>query len=231
MCSKTMALNVHVKRISTFLTTFQLMGFAPLLFWLLKQNHNMWSIVGLYIVVFIHYVLNNILYHGTTHKSGRNGYVLTWLVYHTIEYVGLFVFGVYSAFCVLTWPARGWPEYYIFDPAVLSGISLGIATMNVVCWIVVLKFYVMPANPKKPVVEINASSKEDSKDENILNFHKNKNGKDNGGFNVSEDEWSNDVIMEIGQKVWNKPSPSQDSEHFLDNSIEGTDSGRLFISP
>lgn len=229
MCSKSITLNVHVKRISTFLTTFQLMGFVPLLYWLLKQDHNKWSILSLYIAVFIHYVLNNILYHGTTQKSGRNGYVLIWLVYHTIEYVGLFVFGVYSAFCVLTWPSRGWPEYYIFDPAVLSGVSLGIATMNVVCWIMVLKFYVMPTNPNKPVVEINASSKEDCKNEK--NFHKNRNGKDNGGFNDAEDEWSNDVIMEIGQKVWNRPSTSQDSEHFIDNVIEGTDSGRLFISP
>jgi len=207
------------------------MGFAPLLYWLLKQDHNMWTIISLYIAVFLHYALNNILYHGTTQNSGRNWYVLIWLVYHTIEYVGLFVFGVYSAFCVLTWPARGWPEYYIFSPAVLSGVSLGIATMNVVCWIVVLKFYVMPANPKESRVEIKASSTEDSKQDNFLNFYKNNKVKDKEEFNVAEDEWSNDVIMEIGQKVWNKTSPRQDRHLFFNNISGGTDPERQFISP
>jgi len=162
----------------------------------------------------------------TTLSSGKNCCVLIWLTYNVIECVALFVFGIYAAFCVLTWPARGWPKYYIFGPAVLSGISLGIAAVNIVCWIFVLKFYVLPANQKRPVVEIKVSPTEHSKNDNLLNLHNNKHGKDNDGFNVTEDEWSNDVIMEIGQKVWNKSSPNHESEQYLDNVIVEEDSGK-----
>jgi len=114
MCSKTTTLSAHVQRISTVLTTSQLIGFAPLLYHLVEDDHRTWTIISLYIALFLHYALNNILYYGSSQTSGRNGCVLIWLIYYAAEYVGLFVFGVYSAFCVLTWPRRGWPKYYVF---------------------------------------------------------------------------------------------------------------------
>ena len=235
MCSKNTSLNVHVKRISTFLTSYQLMGFAPLLYHLLEQEHNKWSILSLYIALFLHYTLNNILYYGSSQVSGRNGWVLIWLIYHAIEYVGLFVFGVYTAFCVLTWPRRGWPEYYIFEPAVLSGISLSIALIHVICWIVVLKLYVLAGQNIKPVVEILPSNEEICKSEKSLkseNSNHGNNGRDNAGYYTSEDEWSNDVIMEIGRRVWNQPiQEDQDKKIHAEKSIDRTESRRITITP
>jgi len=232
MCSKNTSLNVHVKRISTFLTSYQLMGFAPLLYHLLEQKHNKWIILSLYIVLFLHYTLNNILYYGSSQMSGRNGWVLVWLIYHAIEYVGLFVFGVYSAFCVLTWPRRGWPEYYIFEPAVLSGISLSLALIHVICWIVVLKLYVITGRNVKPVVQIMPSNEEISKSEKSMKTKGSNNGKDNVGFYSSEDEWSNDVIMEIGRKVWNEPIPDyRDKNMEAEKCIERVESKGISITP
>ena len=204
MCSKTTTLSAHVQRISTVLTTSQLIGFAPLLYHLVEDDHRTWTIISLYIALFLHYALNNILYYGSSQTSGRNGWVLIWLIYYAVEYVGLFVFGVYSAFCVLTWPRRGWPEYYVFGPAVLSGVSLGIALIHVICWIVVLKLYVITGQPINSVVQIMTTDEEKSKNEKTLRSPIKNCGKDNNGFDQSEDEWSNDVIMEIGRKVWNQ---------------------------
>merc|ERR1712038_96550 len=144
------------------------MGFSPLLYHLVEDDHGTWTIISLYIALFIHYVLNSILYFGSSQISGRNGCVLIWLMYYAIEYIGLFVFGVYSAFCVLTWPRRGWPEYYVFGPAVLSGVSLGVALIHVICWIVVLKLYVISGQPINAVVQIVTSDEEKTNDEKML---------------------------------------------------------------
>jgi len=210
MCYNKTSLHAHVQRISIFLTTSQLMGFSPLLYHVLEDEHETWTIMSLYIALFIHYVLNCILYFGSSQISGRNGSVVIWLLFYAIEYVGLFIFGVYSAFCVLTWPRRGWPEYYIFGPAVLSGVSLGIALIHVICWIVVLKFYVLSGQNLNSVIQIVTSCDQKSKHENSINSEINNSGKDNVGFDKSEDEWSSDVIMEIGRKVWNQPTPENE---------------------
>jgi len=206
MCSNATSLSVHVQRISIVLTTSQLMGYAPLLYHLVEDDHTTWTIISIYIALFLHYLLNNILHHGSTQKSGRNGWVLIWLVYYAIEYVALFVFGVYSAFCALTWPRRGWPEYYVFGPAVLSGLSLGISLIHVICWIIVLKYYVLSEQQIISTIQIVTSSDEKIKNDKLLKSPSKSQEKDNTCFDMSEDEWSNDVIMEIGEKVWNQPS-------------------------
>ena len=234
MCSNKTSLHAHVQRISIFLTTSQLMGFSPLLYHLLEDEHKTWTILSLYIALFIHYVLNSILYFGSSQVSGRNGCVLVWLLFYAIEYVGLFIFGVYSAFCVLTWPRRGWPEYYIFGPAVLSGVSLSIALIHGICWIVVLKFYVLSGRNLNSVIQIVTSDEQKSKHENSINSENNNSGKDNVGFDKSEDEWSSDVIMEIGRKVWNQPSPENEiriiKDGKSDDRIESNQT-RISITP
>jgi len=50
------------------------------------------------------------------------------------------------------------------------------------------------------------SDEEKSKNEKMLRSPIKNSGNDNNGFDQSEDEWSNDVIMEIGRKVWNQPN-------------------------
>ena len=217
MCSKTTNLSVLVQRISTFLTISQLIGFAPLLYHLVEDDHRTWTIMSLYIALFLHYALNNVLYYGSSQISERKGWVLIWLIYYAVEYVGLFVFGIYSTFCVLTWPRRGWPEYYVFGPAVLSGVSLGVALIHVICWIVVLKHYVLSRQPINSIVQIVTSDEEKTNNEKILRSPIKSSGKDNSGFDQTEDEWSNDVIMEIGRKVWNKPN-----QEFLDKVTKNT---------
>jgi hypothetical protein len=146
--------------------------------------------------------------------------------------VALFVFGVYSAYSSLTWPARGWPEYYINDPIVLSVASISVATLHVCCWMIVLKFYSLVTDCSSDVITIMAASAlKADKDNNISINHSRRETDNCSGYNVAGDEWSSDVIMEIGRKVWNKPSESGDSGYISDQCIQGTGSGRVFITP
>ena len=232
MCSRNATLKIHAKRISTFLTTLQLMGFAPMIYWLFHQNHNIWNIFFLYIAVFIHYLLNNILYFGAQQKTGRNCYVLIWLISYAIEFIGLFVFGMYCAYSALTWPTRGWPEYYINNPTVLSIVSMSVTTFHVLCWVMVLRFYTLFTDCSRDAITImTASGLKCDRDNNISVTHSKGDTNHFSGCNVEGDEWSSDVFMEIGRRVWNKSSEDGDSVYISDQCLQGTGSGRLFIIP
>ena len=112
MCLKNTTLIVQTKRISTLLTIFQIAGFLPFLHFLLEQHRDTCTIRIFYMILLTHYTVNNILYHGKKLKAGRQICIDTWLFCYAIEFTGLFVFSVYSAYSALTWSARGWPNYY-----------------------------------------------------------------------------------------------------------------------
>ena len=161
-------LHIHARRISTLLTSLQLMGFAPMIYWLCEQNYSKWEIFFIYVAIFIHYAINNILYHGAKKNTGRNSYVLTWLVFYAAEFVGLFVFGVYSVYSALTWPERGWPSYYIKTPIVLSVVCISVATLHMSCWVIILRLYTVCKDASSDMVTImSASSLKADKDINL----------------------------------------------------------------
>ena len=202
MCSKNATLIVQTKRISTFLTIFQITGFLPFLHFLLEQQRDTCTILIFYVILLTHYTVNNILYHGTKLKPGRQICVDTWLLCYAIEFTGLFVFSVYSSYSALAWPARGWPDYYRKNPLIISAISLIVVVIHVVCWGFVLKCYISINNQHKDPIEIISVVTSDNRNENIINIQHSHNEKFNLGVDIDKDDWSKDVIMEIKRKIW-----------------------------
>ena len=203
MCSKNAILIVQTKRISTFLTIFQITGFLPFLHFLLEQQRDTCTILIFYVILLTHYTVNNILYHGTKLKPGRQISIDTWLICYAIEFTGLFVFSVYSSYFALAWPARGWPKYYRKNPLIISTISSIVVVIHVVCWVFVLKCYISIDNQHKHPIEIISVVTSDNRKENNTDIQHNNHENFNLGVNIEKDDWSNDVIMEIGRKIWN----------------------------
>ena len=203
MCSKNATLIVQTKRISTFLTIFQITGFLPFLHFLLEQQRDTCTILIFYVILLTHYTVNNILYHGTKLKPGRQISIDTWLICYAIEFTGLFVFSVYSSYFALAWPARGWPNYYRKNPLIMSTISSIVVVIHVFCWAVVLKCYISMDNQHKDPIEIISVVTSDTRKENNTNIQHGNHENYNFGANIDKEDWSNDVIMEIGRKIWN----------------------------
>ena len=203
MCLKNTTLIVQTKRISTLLTIFQIAGFLPFLHFLLEQHRDTCTIRIFYMILLTHYTVNNILYHGTKLKPGRQICIDIWLFCYAIEFTGLFVFSVYSAYSALTWSARGWPNYYRKNPLIISAISLIVVVIHVVCWGFVLKCYISINNEHKDPIEIISAVNSDNRKANNINIQHGNDENVNLGVNIEKDDWSNDVIMEIRRKVWN----------------------------
>ena len=121
-------------------------GFLAISTFSLEQQRDTCTILIFYGILLTHYIVNNILYHGTKLKPGRQMCIDTWLFCYAIEFTGLFVFSVYSSYSALAWSARGWPNYYRKNPLIISAISLIVVVIHVVCWVLVLKWYISTNN-------------------------------------------------------------------------------------
>ena len=188
MCSKNATLIVQTKRISTFLTIFQITGFLPLLHYLLEQQRDTSTILIFYVILLTHYTVNNILYHGTKLKPGRQISIDTWLICYAIEFTGLFVFSVYSAYSAVAWPARGWPNYYRKNPLIMSTISSIVVVIHVFCWAVVLKCYISMDNQHKDPIEIISVVASDNRKENNTNIQHGNHENYNFGANIDKED-------------------------------------------
>ena len=225
--------NCHAKRISVSLTALHLLGFTPVLYWLLEQKHSRWQILGTYIGVLVHCVANIVLYNCSKQRSRKSCYILLWLIFYFVEFSVLFVFGIYCAYSALTWPARGWPEYYINHPIVLSTASITVASIHLLCWVAVLKFYAATSDSVDNVITLKAAS---ALSDTVLN-HKVNPGDIKYTVNhwdvtkAGGDEWCKEVMSEIGKNVWDKNCNGEDIVYVSEPCIQLTGSGRLYVTP
>ena len=85
----------------------------------------------------------------------------------------------------------------------MSTISSIVVVIHVFCWAVVLKCYISMDNQHKDPIEITSVVGSDNRKENDTNIQHGNHENYNFGANIDKEDWSNDVIMEIGRKIWN----------------------------